>query len=120
MIHAVIKAESNGDPTAVSSAGARGLIQLGDSTLQDYGVTHAFDPRENILTGSRYLRRLLDRFGDLRLALAAYNAGPQNVERHHGIPPFEETRAYVNRVMDEFTLLRSAAREAKAQLEDSR
>ncbi len=98
LIYAVIKAESNGDPRAVSQAGAKGLMQLTDTTVQDYGVTRVFDPRQNILAGSRYLKRLLDRFDDLKLALAAYNAGPTNVVRYGGIPPYAETRAYVDRV----------------------
>ncbi|HWR81837.1 MAG TPA: transglycosylase SLT domain-containing protein [Candidatus Deferrimicrobium sp.] len=100
LIHAVIKAESGGDPQAVSPAGAKGLMQLADTTAEDYGVSRVFDPRENILAGSRYLKRLLDRFGDMKLALAAYNAGPQTVARHGGVPPFAETKAYVEKVTD--------------------
>ncbi|MEW5993889.1 MAG: transglycosylase SLT domain-containing protein [Candidatus Zixiibacteriota bacterium] len=100
MIYAVIKAESAGDPGAVSPAGAKGLMQLTDSTAQDFGVMRVFDPRENILAGSRYLRHLVDRFGDLKLALAAYNAGPGKVEQYQGIPPFSETRAYIDRVLE--------------------
>ncbi len=122
LIYAVIKAESDGDPRAVSSAGAKGLMQLADSTLRDYRVSRAFDPRENILAGSKYLRHLLDRFGDLKLALAAYNAGPRNVERHNGVPPFEETRAYIDKVMDRLTSLRHAPphHEAKVRTENIR
>ncbi|MCK4607085.1 MAG: transglycosylase SLT domain-containing protein [candidate division Zixibacteria bacterium] len=99
LILSVIKAESNGDPRVVSRAGAKGLMQLVDSTAADYRVERVFDPRENIMAGSKYLRDLIDRFGDLRLALAAYNAGPTNVTRYQGIPPFNETRNYVDKVM---------------------
>ncbi len=98
LISSVIKAESNGDPQAVSPAGAKGLMQLADSTATEMGVNNPFDARANVLGGSRYLRTLLDRFGDLRLALAAYNAGPAAVERHGGVPPFRETNDYITRV----------------------
>jgi len=122
LIYAVIKTESDGDPRAVSPAGAKGLMQLVDSTLRDYRVSRAFDPRENILAGSKYLKHLLDRFGDLKLALAAYNAGPRNVERHNGVPPFEETRAYIDKVMDRLTSLHRTppSREAKVPTENIR
>ncbi len=107
LILSVIKAESNGDPRAVSRAGARGLMQLVDSTAADYQVEQVFDPRENIMAGSRYLRDLVDRFGDLRLALAAYNAGPENVTRYQGVPPFKETRDYVDKVLTTMRTLRT-------------
>ncbi len=102
LISAVIKVESSGDPQAVSPKGAKGLMQLMDTTAADLGVVDAFDPTENILSGSRYLRQQLDRFGDIRLALAAYNAGPGAVERHQGMPPYEETRSYIDKVMNEY------------------
>ncbi len=79
LINSVIKAESNGNPKAVSSAGAKGLMQLIDSTASDMGVTDVFDPEQNIEGGSKYLRQMLDRFGDIKQALAAYNAGPEAV-----------------------------------------
>lgn len=100
LIQSVIRAESGGNPNAESPAGAKGLMQLIDSTARELEVEDSFDPKENIRAGSRYLRRMLDQFGDLKLALAAYNAGPGNVRKHGGMPPFEETRAYVQRVTD--------------------
>ncbi len=98
LIASVIQAESGGDPNAVSKAGAKGLMQLADSTAQDYGVKNAFDPAENILAGSRFLKSLVDRYQDLKLALAAYNAGPKTVDKFGGIPPYKETQDYVTRV----------------------
>ncbi len=108
LILSVIKAESGGKASAVSPAGAKGLMQLVDSTAQQYGVTRVFDPRQNIEAGSRYLRDLIDRFGDLKLALAAYNAGPGNVDKYGGLPPFRETEAYVDNVIRNMAALSEA------------
>jgi Rod binding domain-containing protein len=104
LIRAVIKQESGGDTTAVSPKGAAGLMQLMPDTARAVGVNDRFDPRENIMGGARYLRQLVDRFGNLENALAAYNAGPGNVERHNGVPPFPETQNYVRRVLADLSV----------------
>ena len=99
LIHAVMEAESAFHPYAVSRAGAEGLMQLMPELSDEMGVGDAFDPRENIMGGVRYLKRLLDYHnGNLDLALASYNAGPGNVERYGGVPPFRETRKYVKTI----------------------
>lgn len=99
-LDAVVRAESGYAPDAVSPAGAIGLMQLMPGTARDLGVDPR-DPRQNILGGAAYLRQLLDRFdGDIDRALAAYNAGPGAVERHAGVPPYRETRAYVAANLD--------------------
>jgi soluble lytic murein transglycosylase-like protein len=100
LVKAVIHAESGYNPNAVSSKGAQGLMQLMPKTAQGLKVSNSFDPTENIRGGVRYLRFLLDTFkGDVALAVAAYNAGLSRVAQYGGIPPFEETRNYVSKVL---------------------
>ncbi len=100
LIRAVIQVESNFNHRAISRKGAQGLMQLMPSTIWRLSVGDAYDPHENIGAGVRYLRQLLDQFqGDLRLALAAYNAGENAVLRYRGVPPYPETRDYVTKVL---------------------
>lgn len=100
LLAAVARVESNFDPFAVSPKGACGILQLMPKTAQRFGVRNVFDAGQNVEGGARYLRFLLDRFdGDVTLALAGYNAGEGAVERHGGVPPYRETREYVDRVL---------------------
>ena len=100
LLSAVIQQESAGDPSAVSPAGAQGLMQLMPRTAASLGVTNPFDPTQNVNAGAAYLRQLLDRYnGDTSLALAAYNAGPGRVDQYGGIPPFPQTQHYVSSIL---------------------
>ena len=95
------KAESNFRASATSRCGAMGVMQLMPGTAKSLGVTDAYDARQNIMAGSKYLAKLLDKYdGDTKLALAAYNAGSGNVAKYGGIPPFKETQNYVKRVLE--------------------
>jgi soluble lytic murein transglycosylase-like protein len=102
LLRAVIRVESGYNPRAVSHKGARGLMQLMPETAAQLGVRNLFDPRENIDAGARHLRALAERFSDLPLVLAAYNAGEHAVLAWRGIPPFPETRNYVVRVLEHY------------------
>ena len=99
LIHAVILTESGYRPNAVSGVGAQGLMQLMPATSDWLGVANPFDARENIRAGSRYLGKLVKRFGSVKLALAAYNAGPSAVKKYGRVPPYRETRNYVRKVL---------------------
>ena len=111
LVHSVIQVESNYNPYAVSPKGAQGLMQLMPPTARDLGVHDTFDPRQNIEAGVRYLKYLQDLYKDDRLALAAYNAGPGAIEKYKNIPPYPETKDYVNRVGQQY----GAAKKAAAQ-----
>jgi len=115
LIASVIHAESSGNAKAVSASGAKGLMQLMDSTAVKYDVSKPFDPEENITAGSRYLKDLMDRFGDLKLALAAYNAGPSNVRKFNGMPPFAETVNYVTKVLNGYAAVDETVKATQAK-----
>lgn len=107
LIQSVIQAESNYRPDAVSPAGAQGLMQLMPATARELGVSDPFDVDQNIDAGAQYLKKMLDRFhGDIKLALAAYNAGPATVERYNGNVPYQETQTYIQRVLSTMTALK--------------
>ena len=99
LVRAVIKTESDGNPRCVSKAGAMGLMQLMPANVQEAGISDPFDPEQNIAAGTKQLAGLMSQYhGDLDLALAGYNAGPGNVHKYGGVPPFTETQNYIRRV----------------------
>lgn len=102
LVAAVVEAESRYNRWAISRAGARGLMQLMPAVWSDRGIRDPHNPKANLRAGCAHLKALLERFGDLPLALAAYNAGPTVVERHGGMPPYRETREFVRRVLARF------------------
>jgi soluble lytic murein transglycosylase-like protein len=115
LLASLVKAESGGNTRAVSHAGAQGLMQLMPKTAKGLGVADSFKPDENVRGGATYLDALLTRYHDnMAKALAAYNAGPEAVDKYHGIPPYRETQVYVARVIHEFNR-RVLAREAEAK-----
>lgn len=99
LLQSIVAIESAYNTRSISKKGAVGLMQLMPGTARDLGVTNRFNPEQNLRGGARYIKRMIDRFSDVRLALAAYNAGPANVARHKGIPPFAETIDYIGSVM---------------------
>jgi soluble lytic murein transglycosylase-like protein len=108
-ITSLVRAESGFHPRAISPKGARGLMQLMPKTAADLGVKDPFDSNENVEAGTRYLRKLLEQYDyDAVKALAAYNAGPDRVTRFHGVPPFNETRTYVNRIVRDYNRKKTA------------
>jgi hypothetical protein len=116
LVNSVIKAESDFKAHAVSPKGARGLMQLMPGTASQLGVPNAFDPQANVEGGTRYLRELLEKYNfDIIKALAAYNAGPQTVERFGGVPPYYETKAYVARIVRDFNRKKVAQQKAAAK-----
>lgn len=113
LIASVIHVESNFNPHAVSPKGARGLMQLMPQTAAGLGVANAFDPKQNVDGGTRYLRHLLEIYNfDLQKALAAYNAGPERVHHYRGVPPYRETQAYVTRIILDYNRKKLADRKA--------
>lgn len=99
LLYGIIEAESSFNPNAISKAGAIGIMQLMPQTALELGIKNIFDIRQNIMGGAKYISKLLKEFKDYKKALAAYNAGPGNVERYNGVPPFKETQNYVKKVL---------------------
>jgi hypothetical protein len=117
----VSASESGFDASATSSAGAQGLMQLMPATAQGLGVSDPYDPAQNVWGGTRYIRRLLDRFdGNLELAVAAYNAGPNAVSKYGGIPPYAETQNYVQNVLSSYEKYKSQMLERAASYDGGR
>jgi soluble lytic murein transglycosylase-like protein len=117
LIRSVIQTESAGHVDAVSSAGAKGLMQIMDTTAADLGLKNSFDPEANVDAGVRYLKSLVKRFGgDLEKALAGYNAGPGAVEKHGGIPPFPETQNYVKQVLRKMKQFSGTSENSEGQI----
>lgn len=110
LIYLIVKYESNFNPYAVSRSGAMGLMQLMPGTAEMLGVSDAYDPYQNIAGGASYFCTQLSRFGDLRFALAAYNAGPGKVAEYGGVPPFSETINYVENIFSEYNQYRSTSK----------
>ncbi|HTX02359.1 MAG TPA: lytic transglycosylase domain-containing protein [Candidatus Acidoferrales bacterium] len=109
LIKAIIANESGFNANATSNAGAQGLMQLMPGTASGLGVTDAYDPAQNVAGGTKYIKGLLDRFGgDVRLAVAAYNAGPGAVEKYGGVPPYAETQNYVQNVLSSYAKYRTS------------
>jgi len=114
LVKAVVAAESNFESDAVSRAGALGLMQLMPATAAELGVQAPFEPAQNVRGGVQYLKKMLERYDALEPALAAYNAGPETVDRHQGVPPYPETRAYVARVLRYYSRYRNLWEDAVA------
>ena len=108
LFEALISVESEFNPRAVSAQGAQGLSQLMPTTSKALGISDPFDPQQNLKGGAQYFSQLLSRFGDAGKALAAYNAGPNAVERFGGIPPYPETQEYVKRVLDRYEKMKAS------------
>ncbi len=106
IIKSIIAAESYANPNAVSGAGAKGLMQLMDKTADSLGVKNSFDPQENIMGGTKFIKHLLKKYDSVDLALAAYNAGPGNVDKYNGVPPFKETQNYIKRIKQFYSVLK--------------
>ncbi len=100
LVNAVVKVESNFNNKAISSAGAKGLMQLMPLTAQKLGVSDPFDPEQNISGGTKYLSNLISKYNSVKLGLAAYNAGSENVNKYGGVPPYNETQNYVKKILE--------------------
>lgn len=120
LVKAIIHTESGFNPRARSKPGAQGLMQLMPATAAMYAVADAYDPSQNITAGTRHIRYLIDRYKNLEIALAAYNAGEGNVNKYGGIPPFAETRDYVKRVLSRYRNLYGGSATALAALAPAR